>query len=255
MIDEAFADEVARLGNFVPAISIEGFEEATDFRRGTGTYKAAIRALEIMNSRNLISGISCCYTSKNYNTIGSDEFIDEMISKGAYFAWFFTYIPIGKGAVTDLMATPEQRKFMYTQLRKFRTTKQIFTMDFWNDSEYVNGCIAAGRSYLHINANGDMEPCAFIHYSDSNIRQKTLLEALTSPLFKRYRKGQPFNDNMLRSCPLLDNPEKLEAIVDESGAHSTDMQYKENVHDLCRKCKPMAEKWKTTADELWNNRE
>lgn len=255
LIDEAFADEVARLGNFVPAISIEGFEDETDFRRGKGTYKAAVKALEIMNSRNLISGISCCYTSKNAQTIGSEEFIDDMISKGAYFAWFFTYIPIGQGAVTELMATPEQRKYMYSQIRKFRTTKPLFTMDFWNDGEYVNGCIAAGKGYLHINANGDIEPCAFIHYSDSNIREKTLLEAFMAPLFKRYRKGQPFNGNMLRPCPLLDNPEKLEAVVTESGAQSTDLQYRENVHDLCAKCRPAAERWAKTADEIWKSTE
>ena len=67
-------------------------------------------------------------------------------------------------------------------------------MDFWNDGEYAGGCVAGGRRYLHINANGDIEPCAFIHYSDSNIREKTILEALQSPLFKAYRAGQPFNE-------------------------------------------------------------
>ena len=66
-------------------------------------------------------------------------------------------------------------------------------MDFWNDGEYVNGCIAGGRDYLHINANGDIEPCAFIHYADSNIKEKTLLEAYQSPLFMQYRRNQPFN--------------------------------------------------------------
>ncbi len=96
------------------------------------------------------------------------------------------------------MVTPEQRKFMYEQVRAFRSTKPIFTMDFWNDGEYAGGCVAGGRRYLHINAGGDIEPCAFIHYSDSNIREKTILEALQSPLFKAYRAGQPFNENHLR---------------------------------------------------------
>ena len=39
LIDEKFADEMLRVKNFYPAISIEGFEEATDFRRGKGTYQ------------------------------------------------------------------------------------------------------------------------------------------------------------------------------------------------------------------------
>ena len=112
-------------------------------------------------------------------------------------------------------------------------TKPLFTLDFWNDGEYADGCIAGGRRYLHINANGDVEPCAFIHYSDSNIREKTLLEALQSPLFMEYHRGQPFNDNMLRPCPLLDNQGRLAEMVDASGAHSTDLQNPEDVHVLC----------------------
>jgi hypothetical protein len=96
-----------------------------------------------------------------------------------------------------------------------------------------------------------MEPCAFIHYSDSNIREKTLLEALKAPLFKAYRKGQPFNNNHLRPCPLLDNPDALTEIVDVSGAHSTDLQNPEDVHDLSQKCMSAANKWGPMADELW----
>lgn len=140
---------------------------------------------------------------------------------------------------------------MYRQIRKFRETKPIFTMDFWNDGEYVHGCIAGGRYYLHINANGDIEPCAFIHYSDSNIHDKTLVEAYQSPLFMQYHDNQPFNNNHLRPCPLLDNPGALTAIVDHSGAHSTDLQNRENVHDLSAKCVQAAENWQPVADELW----
>ena len=104
--------------------------------------------------------------------IGSEEYFDQMIGMGAKFAWFFTYMPVGKGAVKELMATAEQREMMYHRIREYRRTKPIFTVDFWNDGEYVGGCIAGGRCYCHINANGDIEPCAFIHYSDSNIREK-----------------------------------------------------------------------------------
>ncbi len=93
--------------------------------------------------------------------------------------------------MTSLMANAEQRKYMYQQLRSFRKTKPFFTIDFWNDGEYINGCIAGGRNYMHINANGDVEPCAFIHYSDANIKDQSLLDVLRSPLFKQYRAHQP----------------------------------------------------------------
>ena len=257
LIDEAFADEMLRVKNFIPAISVEGFEEATDFRRGDGTFKKVETAMSILKSKRLPFGVSCCYTSKNTDVIGSEEYFDQMIEWGAKFCWLFTYMPVGQAAVTELMVTPEQRKFMYQQVRKFRETKPLFALDFWNDGEYTGdervsgGCIAGGRRYIHINANGDMEPCAFIHYSDSNIREKTLLEALQSPLFMAYRNGQPWNENHLRPCPLLDNPEKLREAVITSGAHSTDLENPENVNDLTAKCESVAEKWASVADDIW----
>jgi len=252
LIDEEFADEMLRVKNFAPAISIEGFEEATDSRRGKGTYKSVIRAMEILKRKKLVFGASLCYTRYNTEVIGSEEFFDFMIDQGVKFAWFFTYMPVGADAVPDLMVTAEQREFMYRQIRHFRETKPLFTMDFWNDGEYAQGCIAGGRRYLHINANGDIEPCAFIHYSDSSIRDKTLLEALQSPLFMQYHKNQPFNENMLRPCPLLDNPGRLTEIIKKSGALSTDYVEPEDVENLSAKCVPTAEKWAQTADRLWS---
>mgnify|MGYP000958989116 FL=1 len=251
LIDEAFADEMLRVRNFIPAISVEGFEDDTDFRRGKGTFSQVRRAMEILKRKKLPFGVSCCYTSKNVEQIGSEEYFDWMIEQGAKFCWFFTYMPVGSAAVPELMATAEQRRFMYERIRRYRGTKPLFTMDFWNDGEYVGGCIAGGRNYLHVNANGDIEPCAFIHYSDSNIREKTLLEALQSPLFMAYKEGQPFNKNHLRPCPLLDNPGALARMVDTSGAHSTDMQSPEDVYRLSEKCREKAEKWAPVADDLW----
>ncbi len=253
LIDEKFADDMLRVKNFVPAISIEGYEEQTDSRRGKGTYQAVLRAMKLLRSKKLPFGASLCYTSKNAENIGSDEYFDFLIDQGCKFAWMFTYMPIGVDAVTDLIATADQRKFMYDQIRKFRGTKPIFTMDFWNDGEYVNGCIAGGRCYLHINANGDIEPCAFIHYADSNIKDKTLLEAYRSPLFMQYRRNQPFNSNQLRPCPLLDNPGRLAQMVKKSGAKSTDLVHPEDVDSLTAKCVPAAKDWAKVSKELWDH--
>jgi MoaA/NifB/PqqE/SkfB family radical SAM enzyme len=253
MIDEAFAAEMKRVHNFIPAISIEGFEKNTDSRRGKGTYQKIIEAMGILKEYRLPFGISVCYTSQNAAEVGSDEFMDAMVEKGAKFCWFFTYIPVGNGAPTELIASDKQREFMYHQVRRFRNQKPIFLMDFWNDGEYVKGCIAGGRNYLHINANGDVEPCAFIHYSNVNIKNVSLLTALKSPLFMEYRKNQPFNKNYLRPCPLLDNQGKLAELVHNSGAHSTDITSPEDVDSLVAKCKCAADKWEVTAERLGAN--
>lgn len=251
LIDEAFCEEMLRVKNFIPAISVEGFEDDTDFRRGKGTFSQVEKAMQLMKAYRLPFGISCCYTSQNVDMIGSEEYFDRMIAWGAKFCWFFTYMPVGKDAVPQLMVSAEQRAWMYGQVRKFRAIKPLFTLDFWNDGEYSGGCIAGGRRYLHINANGDMEPCAFIHYSDSNIHNKTLLDGLCSPLFMAYYTGQPFNDNHLRPCPMLDNPHALVSMVETSGAHSTDLQNPENVWDFVAKSREASENWASVADGLW----
>lgn len=253
LIDEAFASAMLRVKNLSVAISIEGDEAATDERRGKGTYAKAIKAMSILKRYKLLYGISCCYTSQNVQTIGSEAFIDSMLELGAKFAWFFTYIPIGRDAVPSLMVSAGQRAFMYQQVRSFRKSKPIFTMDFWNDGEYVDGCIAGGRCYVHINAQGDIEPCAFIHYSDSNIYTTSLLDAFKRPLFQQYKERQPFNNNPLRPCPLLDNPEQLREMVHASGAVSTDLASVESVDDLTAKCDQASKDWAVSADRLWED--
>lgn len=251
LIDEKFAKDMLRVKNFVPAISIEGNENVTDLRRGKGVYQNVIKAMDVLRENKLPFGVSCCYTSQNVESISSEEFIDSLIDFGAKFAWFFHYMPVGNKAVPELLCTPEQREQMYHQIRKFRSTKPLFTIDFQNDGEYVEGCVAGGRRYLHINPNGDIEPCVFIHYSDSNIKDKTLLEALQSPLFMEYRKGQPFNNNHLKPCPMLENPEKLKNMINKTHAKSTDLESLESVEHLCDKCKKYANEWENTANRIW----
>ena len=251
LIDEAFAKEMLKVKNFIPAISIEGNRETTDSRRGEGTYDKVVKAMKILKDNKLPFGASCCYTSVNCDKISSEEFFDQLIEWGASFVWYFHYMPVGNDALPELMPSKEQREFMYHQIRHFRSTKSIFSMDFQNDAEYVQGCIAGGRRYLHINSNGDVDPCVFIHYSDSNIREKTLLECLQSPLFMAYHDNQPFNENHLRPCPMLENPEKLPEMVNKTGAKSTDMLSPESAEHLCSKCHKYAECWKPAADKLW----
>jgi MoaA/NifB/PqqE/SkfB family radical SAM enzyme len=177
-----------------------------------------------------------------------------LAGKGAHFGFYFHYMPVGKNAVPELMPSPEQRLTIIQKLRWIRSKDcdiPFFPMDFQNDGEYVGGCIAGGRNYFHINSAGDIEPCVFIHFSDSNIRTHTLLEALQRPLFMTYYKNQPFNDNHLRPCPMLENPEKLREIIEQTGAKSSDLQRQETADELCDKCVEYSKAWKPVADELW----
>lgn len=252
LLDDEFADELVRVGNFIPAFSIEGHEEENDFRRGDGTYKKVCEAMARLKKRGVPFGASLCYTSKNTELLASDEYMDWLIEQGVMFAWFFTYMPIGNGAVTDLMVSADQRALMYKKMHEWRHTKAIFALDFWNDGEYVQGCIAGGRHYFHINANGDCEPCAFVHYSNVNIKECHVIDALKSPLFMAYKKNQPFSNNMLRPCPMLDNPGAISKMVHDTGAYSTEMLAPESANEFFDKTINAAKLWKVKADELFD---
>ena len=255
LVDEVFCQEMKRVGNLYLAISLEGFEAVNDLRRGDGVYGKVMNAMDLLKKNGLVFGTSICYTSKNTETVTSDEFIQLMVDKGCRYAMYFHYMPVGNDASPELLLTPEQREKMYRAIRQYRSTKAIFTLDFQNDAEFVHGCIAGGRHYLHINANGDVEPCVFIHYSNCNIKDTSLLDALKSPIFQAYHDNQPFNENMLRPCPMLENPEILRKLVEETGAKSTDLQSPESAEHLCGKCDKYAACWKEKADQLWDERQ
>src|SRR5699024_6621794 len=66
LVDEEFAKKLGELGNFGLAISVEGFEDETDMRRGNGTYEKVIEAMDILKKEGVVFGFSTCY--HKYNT-------------------------------------------------------------------------------------------------------------------------------------------------------------------------------------------
>jgi len=254
LIDEDLCKECVRLGNIAFQLSIEGSEETNDARRGKGHYKAVMNAMKLLKKYGILFGGSICYTRANVEAVTSDEFVHMLADNGMKYVFYFHFMPVGKGSTVDLMPTVEQRKYMIKRIREIRKPSYglgLFPMDFQNDGEYVGGCIAGGRNYFHINASGEAEPCVFIHYSNANIHDSSILEILKSPLFMAYHYDQPFNENHLRPCPMLENPEVLGKLVKETGAHNTDKQAPETPEELAKKTVPYAEKWKPEAEKIW----
>lgn len=256
LIDEELCKEVVKLGNLTFMLSIEGTPQTNDARRGVGHYDAVMKAMDLLKKYGIVFGTSICYTRANIEAVTSEEFFRFIASKGARFGFFFHFMPVGNNAVPELMPTVEQRKKMIQQIRYIRSKDcdiDFYPMDFQNDGEFVGGCIAGGRNYFHINSRGDAEPCVFIHFSDSNIHDKSILEMLQSPLFMKYHEGQPFNRNHLRPCPMLENPDMLRKIVAETGARGTNEESDESVEHLCSKCDAYAKEWGPVADEIWKH--
>ena len=256
LIDDAFCKELVRLGNITFLLSIEGTPETNDARRGDGHFEAVMKAMDLLKKYGIVFGTSICYTKYNVEAVTSDEFFKMISDKGARFGFYFHYMPVGNNAVTDLLPTMAQRKYMIDRIRYIRSDKcdiNFYPMDFQNDGEYVGGCIAGGRNYFHINSNGDAEPCVFIHYSNTNIHDNSILEMLQSPLFMAYHEGQPFNENHLRPCPMLENPSLLREMVKNTGAHDTNMESPETADHLCDKCEDYAKEWAPIAEEYWKD--
>jgi len=250
LIDDAFAEELEKIGNLNMYVSIEGTREETDFRRGEGVYDKVVSAMDILNKRNIGFAFSTCYHAKNYKTIASEEFLDDMRARGAWFGWLFNYVPVGKDADLSLVCTPEQRAYVKDKIDEYCVRNKYTIIDFWNNGHTTCGCVAAGTGFLHINAKGDVEPCAFCHYSDCNINDMSLVEALQSPFLTKFRSAQPFSDNPLRACPLIDVPDVIVERINDGGAHSTHYSAPESAEALADKTRPNAEKWQPVADEL-----
>jgi MoaA/NifB/PqqE/SkfB family radical SAM enzyme len=220
-IDDRVADQIMEVGNLSPAFSLEGWEERTDRRRGPGVFKKVTAAMARLRERGAVFGVSLTATLENVEEITSDDFVDYLVEKGVRYGWIFHYIPIGRNPNPDLMLTPEQRSYMTMRVPAIRRDKPFMLVDFWNDGELTHGCIAGGRRYFHVTASGAVEPCAFVHFSTHNINDHSLEEVLRSPLFAAYQKRQPFCDDYLRPCPIIDVPFALRDIVVESGAMPT----------------------------------
>ena len=228
LLDRATCREIARLGNVAPAISVEGFQEETEERRGAKTWPRIMQAMDNLRWEGALFGFSATANSRNMDVLTSPEFVTFLQQKGCMFGWYFQFLPVGKDPVLELVPSAEQRVEMGRRITALRERMPMFLADFWNDGPAAGGCLAGGRHYLHILNNGSVEPCVFAHFSADSIKGKTLFEVANSPFFKAIRAAFPFNEtgNLKRPCMIMDNPEVLRTLVSEhvipSGHQSAD---------------------------------
>ncbi len=244
LINEEVADKLAKSANVTPAISVEGFEEQTDQRRGPGTHKKILNAFERLRQAGVPFGISVTATRKNVDLLLEDEFYDFYFAgQGACYMWQFQLMPIGRGKdEIDLMVNPEKRLQLYRKWEKLLSEKKYCIADFWNSGVLSRGCIAYGRSggYIYIDWHGNVTPCAFIPYYVDNIYDlynsgKTLSDALFSDFMKNGRKWQneyglknwKQPNNWLMPCSIRDHYEIFRKSVLPKDARPEDEKAKE----------------------------
>jgi MoaA/NifB/PqqE/SkfB family radical SAM enzyme len=254
LIDESLAKRLSRLGNVLPAISVDGWEEETDVRRGPGAFQRILSTMARLREEGVLFGFSATATRHNNELIMSDEFVNFFAQQGCFLGWYFNYIPIGKKPDLDLMPTPEQRIFRQKRLMELRPKAPMILVDFWNDGPLVGGCIAGDR-YLHINCRGDVEPCVFVHFSVDNIRKKSLAEILNSEFFQAIRRRQPYARNYYRPCLVIDHPHLLRQVVEESGAHPTHPGAETILTQFSDDMEQYASAYGKLADALWEEQD
>jgi MoaA/NifB/PqqE/SkfB family radical SAM enzyme len=221
LIDEAMVERLIEVGNVMPAFSLEGYQPETDERRGAGHFDKVMKAMRLLRENGLSFCGSFTHTRNNSHLITDPAYIDFLLEQGVYALWLFSYVPVGREPNTELMPTPVQRDALRQATATYRDTKPMVFIDFWNDGPIISGCLAGGRKYFHINANGDIEPCVFCHFAADNIRSTTLRDALASPLFRKIRERQAEHGNLLRPCMLIDHPDAGRELFGSEGAYPT----------------------------------
>lgn len=252
LFNEELVDKLAKLGNVMPMFSLEGFKPETDTRRGDGVFDGVMKGMDLLKEKGIPFGVSSATANNNVDIVTSEKYIDMIIEKGARMIWYFMFMPIGDNPIQemDLMLSPKQRLYLGKRAREIRTTKKIFTLDFFNDSPYVGGCIA-GKYYCHINSKEDLEPCIFSHFSTDNIKGRPLIEGFQSEYFKELRRRQPYNKNLLMPCPMVDNPKEIREIVLKTGAKATHPSADLMIHnkDFINKLDKLSTDFKEYADK------
>lgn len=236
LIDNKTARRMGKMGNLIPAISIEGMKETTDTRRGDGIFDQIIAAMERLRQEKVFFGLSITATRENAEEVLSERVIDFYFNEmDANFAWLFQYMPIGRAITLDLLPTPEQRLWMWKRSWELIRERRLYISDFWNGGPAALGCIAAGREggYMAVCWNGDVIPCAFMPYSPVNINTiyaegKTLNDIWNEPFFRKVREWQVRYGfdieserkqrnirNWMMPCPMRDHYKEFHPILKE----------------------------------------
>ena len=210
---ESFFNLFDESRNIVPIMSIEGEKKVTDARRGTGIYDKLMSNMDELQRRGIIFGASVTVTTANYKEVSSEEFISKLSDKGCKAVIYIEYVPVTEES-SVLAPTDVEREYLTTEINRLRNDHpEIVFVSFPGDEKSSGGCIAAGRGFFHINSHGDAEPCPFSPYSDTNVRDTSLREAMKSKFFRTMIDGGLLNDDHKGGCVLFEKREKVQEIL------------------------------------------
>jgi MoaA/NifB/PqqE/SkfB family radical SAM enzyme len=213
IIDEEYLELIDRHRNLIPVLSMEGEEITTDSRRGKGVYQKVTHTMTAMKKRGILFGTSITVTKENITEVTEANFLDKLYQKGCRLIFYVEYVPVSDN--TEIMALEQyDRVFLDDRLNNLRECFQdMIYISFPGDEEAAGGCLAAGRGFFHINARGGAEPCPFSPYSDCNVNEVGLREALKSPLFKKLKDNHALLTEHTGGCALFEQKDFVESLL------------------------------------------
>jgi len=214
LLDDDKIRALKRQRHVVTVLSIEGGEDQTDVRRGEGTYAYVIRAMERLRKSRVFFGTSTTLTRENFELTTSDAHLRALIDRGCSLFYYISYVPVQPGT-EGLQLEPSQVRELEERLTRFRRSLPALFIAFPHDEVSLGGCLAAGRGFLHINAYGDVEPCPFSAYSDTNLNDVSLEEALSSPLLQKILSSGVVLDETDGRCALWKRREWVAGLLAE----------------------------------------
>ena len=212
LIDDAVLDRFQAQRNLVPVLSIEGYQEDTDGRRGQGVYEYLQTVIPKLKERHIFYAVSMTVTRSNYATVTGAPFVEALIELGCQFFVYLEYTPIREGT-EDWVITPAQRAAISGVMSAFRQEYPALFVAVPGDEAPFGGCLAGGRGFVHISPNGDLEACPFAPYSDTNLRDIPLQEGLRSRLLATVREHAPRIKAERGGCALWGKREAIETLV------------------------------------------
>ncbi len=212
-VADKYIDLFDKHRNLVPIISIEGDKASTDARRGEGVYDKVMDSMKVIREKNLIFGVSVTVTTENMDEVYSREFIDSLLELGCKAIIYVEFVPVTEEA-KYLALGDKEREIMKEKLATLRKdVEEMVFVSFPGDEKTSGGCVAAGRGFFHINSHGGAEPCPFSPYSDINVKDTSLREALKSKLFLSLREQGLLNEDHAGGCILFERREQVEKII------------------------------------------
>ncbi|MCR5415346.1 MAG: radical SAM protein [Pseudobutyrivibrio sp.] len=215
-MDERYFNLLDKSRNLIPIMSIEGEKKVTDARRGEGIYDKLISNMDELHKRGLIFGASITVTTQNIEEVTSDSFLQKLSDRGCKAVIFVEFVPVTEDS-KELAPDEKEREYLKNEIDRLRKEHpEMVYISFPGDEKSSGGCVAAGRGFFHINSHGGAEPCPFSPYSDINVRDTSLQDAMNSRLFRKLRDGGYLLEDHPGGCTLYERREDVERIMAES---------------------------------------